>query len=192
VFLLYALAVGLVLGLLLGGRLSRLGDIRLRWPAVALAGLIVQIVLFAPGVGDRLGALAPLVYIGSTFAVLLFVLRNVRVTGFPIIALGAACNLAAIVANGGYMPASPAALRALGEPSAPAGYSNSREIADPLLVPLTDIFALPAWMPFANIFSIGDVLIGLGVAIAIMAAMSPGRLPQLRLPGVVRGGNSVD
>ena len=26
--------------------------------------------------------------------------------------------------------------------------------------PLTDIFALPAWLPFANVFSIGDVLIG--------------------------------
>jgi len=36
---------------------------------------------------------------------------------------------------------------------------------------LTDIFALPRWMPLANIFSIGDVLIGIGVAIAIAAAM---------------------
>ena len=30
---------------------------------------------------------------------------------------------------------------------------------------------MPAWLPMANIFSVGDVLIGLGAAIAIVAAM---------------------
>ena len=190
-FLLYALVIGMGLGLLLGGRLGRLGDMQLRWPGVALGGLLVQMVLFAPGVGDRLGATAPLVYIGSTLAVLVFVLRNINVTGFAIVALGAACNLAAIIANGGYMPVSAAALRVFGDEPA-AGYSNSRQIADPALAPLTDIFALPPWLPFANVFSVGDVLIGVGVAVAIVAAMSPRRLPRVRLPRLVRGGNSVD
>ena len=44
--------------------------------------------------------------------------------GMPLVALGAACNLAAILANGGYMPASPGALAALGK-AAPTIYSNS-------------------------------------------------------------------
>jgi hypothetical protein len=44
-------------------------------------------------------------------------------------------------------------------------------VADPALEPLTDIFALPAWLPFSNIFSIGDVLITAGVAWVIVAAM---------------------
>ena len=30
---------------------------------------------------------------------------------------------------------------------------------------------MPAWLPVANIFSVGDVLIGIGAAIAIVAAM---------------------
>ena len=34
-----------------------------------------------------------------------------------------------------------------------------------------DIFALPSWLPFANVFSIGDVLIGLGIVAAIVIAM---------------------
>ena len=44
-------------------------------------------------------------------------------------------------------------------------------MADPALRPLTDIFALPTWIPFANVFSVGDVLIGVGVAIVIAVGM---------------------
>ena len=65
-------------------------------------------------------------------------------------------NLAAIVANGGYMPADPGAIAALGQATR-TRYSNSVVVDHPALRPLTDIFALPPWVPFANVFSIGDV-----------------------------------
>jgi multisubunit Na+/H+ antiporter MnhE subunit len=55
------------------------------------------------------------------------------------------------------------------------GNTNSVVVAAPALAPLTDLFAMPAWMPLANVFSIGDVLIGAGVAVAIAAAMRTGR-----------------
>jgi hypothetical protein len=191
VFILYALVIGIVAGLLLGGRLERLGRLQLRWPWVAVAGLVIQIVLFFPGIGDRLGPAAPAVYVASTFAVLLFVARNAALPGFPVIALGAASNLLAIVANGGYMPASPDALRAIGERAA-RGYSNSRELENPALAPLTDIFALPPWLPLSNVFSIGDVMIALGVAIAIALAMREPGGPGWRLPAPLRPGNPTE
>jgi hypothetical protein len=50
-------------------------------------------------------------------------------------------------------------------------YSNSVAAADPALAGLTDVYALPRWLPFANVFSIGDALIGAGIALAIVAAM---------------------
>jgi hypothetical protein len=68
------------------------------------------------------------------------------------------------------MPASEGAFAALGGELNP-GYTNSAIVADPALEPLTDLFALPAWLPFANVFSIGDVLIAVGVVIVIVAAM---------------------
>ena len=46
------------------------------------------------------------------------------------------------------------------------GYSNSVVLADPALRPLTDIFATPAWLPLSNVFSIGDVLISVGLGLA--------------------------
>ena len=49
------------------------------------------------------------------------------------------------------------------------GPTNSVVVADPALRPLTDIFAIPAAVPLANVFSVGDVLIGIGVAATIAA-----------------------
>ncbi len=168
-FILYAVVIGVVLGLALGGRLERLGEVRLRWIPLAIVALLVQLALFTDA-GTRLaGALAPAIYVGSTAAVLVVVLANLRVPGLPIVAVGAACNLAAIVANGGAMPADPAALASLGLTA--GGPTNSVVVADPALRPLTDIFAMPSWMPLANVFSLGDVLIGIGIAVALVALM---------------------
>ena len=169
-FILYALPIGILLGLLLGGRPAGLAALQFRWPWLLIAGLLIQVVLFTDAVAAGVGDLGPVIYVGSTAAVFAGVLRNVRIPGMALVALGALSNLAAIVANGGYMPAGAAAMAALGK-SDPTIYSNSAVVAHPALEPLTDIFALPAWVPFANIFSVGDVLIGLGVVVIIVAAM---------------------
>ena len=68
------------------------------------------------------------------------------------------------------MPASAAALASLGG-TAPTVYSNSAVVAHPALEPLTDIFALPRVLPFANVFSVGDILIALGVVVVLVFAM---------------------
>ena len=108
-------------------------------------------------------------------------LRNLAIPGIPIVALGAACNLAAILANGGRMPADPAALATAGLEV--TGSTNSVVVADPVLWPLTDIFAIPAWVPGANVFSIGDVLIAVGIAATIALAMRRGREPSVGRAG---------
>jgi len=51
-------------------------------------------------------------------------------------------------------------------------------LADPAFAPLTDIFALPDWLPFANVFSIGDVLIAIGVAIVVAWGMGRRTAPE--------------
>jgi hypothetical protein len=132
------------------------------------------VVQFDPAGGRLLGGLGPAVYVVSTAVVLAVVLRNARITGLPLVAAGAASNLAAIVANGGYMPADLGAMALAGLGPA-TGPSNSIVLADPALRPLTDIFALPASVPLANVFSVGDVLVGLGVGLAIAAAMRGAR-----------------
>lgn len=169
-FILYAVLVGLIVGLLLGGRPSALGSIQFRFAWLIGLGFGIQVLLFSTPLTDRVGELGAPLYVLSTALVFVALLTNVRITGLPIVALGAACNLAAIVANGGFMPASLAALAAAGmHPT--SGYSNSAMVADPQLAFLTDVYALPTWLPFANVYSVGDVLIGLGIVVAIAAAM---------------------
>ena len=174
-FILYAIVVGLALGLLLGGKASRLGELKLRFAWLCLLGLAVQLVLFSDAVTERIGDLGVPIYVVSTFAVAAAVAANYRVPGMAVVALGAFSNLAAIVANGGYMPTTAEALAAAGFAEKTV-YSNSALVADPKLPWLTDIFALPRWLPAHNVFSIGDVLIGLGVVLVIVAAM---RRPNL-------------
>ena len=169
-FILYAIAIGLLVGLLVGGRPAGLADLTLRWPWLMVVGLLVQVALFSTPVTDRIGALGPPVYVASTALVLAAIWMNRRIPGMLIVAIGAGCNLSAIVANGGFMPADPATMAALGKGD-PTTYSNSAIVADPALRPLTDIFVLPKWLPFANVFSVGDILIGLGVAVVIVVAM---------------------
>jgi hypothetical protein len=176
VFILYAVVIGLVLGLLLGGRPSGLATIRFHWPWLAILGFGVQLVLFSGPVGAWLGPAAPVVYVVSTFLVLVAVVRNVAVPGLALVALGAALNLAAIVANGGYMPADPGALAFSGT-EVHEGYTNSALVPSPALQPLTDVYALPAWVPLANVFSVGDVLIGVGVVIVLVVGMRRWRTP---------------
>jgi Family of unknown function (DUF5317) len=190
VFVIYAVVIGVAVGYLLGGRLDALAGMRLRWPWVAIAGLAFQVVLFSGALDDQLGGAGPLLYVVSTAVVLAVVLANVRVPGLALVAAGATSNLAAILANGGYMPADPGALALAGlEPD--GGFSNSVVTDAPALRPLTDIFALPDAVPLANVFSVGDVLIALGIAIAIAAGMRR-TTRQRTAPHVVRAGNSPD
>lgn len=170
-FILFAIPIGILAGYLLGGRLDQLAEIRFHWGWLAIAGLLVQVVLFSGAVdalvSDGVGAW---IYVISTAAVLVAVLRNVRLPGMVLVATGALANLAAIVANGGVMPTTAAALAAAGlDPT--EGFSNSAIIADPALQLLTDIFSLPPWLPAANVFSVGDVLLGIGVAVVIAIGM---------------------
>lgn len=177
VFILYAVLAGLVIGLVSGGSATRLGDVRFWWAPLIVVGMVVQLLLFSTAVGDVLGPLAPAAYVASNVAVLVAVWKNRSIPGLPLVLVGGAANLLAICANGGYMPVSAAALTALGR-GARDGYVNSRFVDGAVLGPLTDQFAMPAWMPMANIFSVGDILIGVGVAVAIVAALH-GRVPMV-------------
>jgi hypothetical protein len=174
VFVLIAVPIGILLGFLIGGKLERLSQIRFEWAWLAVAGLAIQVVLFSTSVGASLGnGVGEAVYVASTGMVLVAVWRNLAVPGLALVALGAISNLVAIVANDGVMPTTVDALTAAGL-SVEDGFSNSAALADPVLGPLTDIFAIPAGLPFANVFSIGDVLIALGIVLTIAIGMRRG------------------
>jgi hypothetical protein len=162
VFLVVLVLVSALAVPLAGGRLGALVQLRLRhvwaiYSALSLAVLGVGL----PGLPDGLRSLL-LVAAYPVGAV--FLVANWRVPGMVLTALGAGLNLLAILANGGVMPASPAALAAAGLPAAEPGFRNSSVVDDPRLAFLGDVFAIPASWPLSNVFSVGDLLIGVGLA----------------------------
>jgi hypothetical protein len=170
--ILWAIPVGIAAGLLLGGRFEHLANLAFHWPWLAVAGLLVQVALFTESGFAVAGGVAPLIYVLSTAAVLVAVVRNLAIRGMAVVALGALANLAAILANAGSMPADAGALALAGLEA--GGHTNSVVLEHPSLQLLTDVFAVPAWVPLANVFSVGDVLIAVGIAWAIAATMRRG------------------
>lgn len=169
-----------------GGHLSRLLDVKLRGFPMLITALVVQVLLISvvPGLSEGLATSLHLV----TYLVALgFVAMNVRLRGMWVVGLGGLLNFAAIAANGGVMPTSAAALRASGRPIKGSGFENSAAVHDARLSFLGDVFAIPASWPLHNVFSVGDVLIAVGVAIVIHQACesrltTPGRRARSALP----------
>jgi Family of unknown function (DUF5317) len=186
VLLLYSIAAGLLIGRVLGGRIRNIERIHFAWWQLALAGLAVQLLLFADPIQERVGAEGPLVYVVSTMAVLVALLRNLRLPGLPIVAIGALLNLVPILFNGGYMPSSPDVWRELtGAAAVPVAYYTNVTLIGPdtWFAFLGDIFMFPRPLPMATAFSLGDAIIAVGAVIFLASAMRiDGRPEPTRVP----------
>ena len=148
-----------------------------RWAGAIVLGLVIQVVLFTDAVAARVGDLGP---------VDLRRLDGARAGGRG----PQPCDPrdAGRGGRGGDEPGRDRGQRRVhaGRPSPPwrpwarsepAIYSNSSVVPEPALWFLTDIFAMPAGIPFANVFSPGDVVIGIGIAIVIVVAMRRSAAP---------------
>jgi hypothetical protein len=162
VFLVLAVVLALVTVPLSGGRIGRLAEVRLRAAPLLFAALALQIfVLFVvPGWNDTL---LRAVHLGTYGMLFTFLWVNRRMPGIWIVAVGGTLNLIAIAANAGVMPAGPAALRSAGSVSNADTFINSGLLDHPRVLFLGDVWAIPRGWPLANVFSIGDVVIAIGV-----------------------------
>jgi len=188
--LVVALLLGLLVGFATGGRLTHLKSIQMRSAWLVPLALAIQLIAFSR-LRDTLGA--DLVVTGHlvSYALLLaFVVRNYRVPGLVLAGIGTGLNALAIMLNGGYMPASREALTTAGVLYG-GETSNNSGIADAStrLSFLGDVFAVPQSVPLANVFSVGDVLIAVGVAWLLAHAM---RSPREASPSAVPVDSNAD
>ena len=178
-----SVAIALLAVPLLGGRLSALSSLRLRATWAIYAALAAQIVIISllPGGTPTLHRLVQLATYGLAAW---FVLANRAIPGVLLIGAGGGLNLAAMVANGGVMPASKVAVAAAGL-RVDNVFMNSRPMAHPRLLALGDVWSVPSWVPLHNVFSIGDVAIVLGGAVlahAVCGSRLGRRLVRHRAP----------
>ena len=176
---LVAALVGVVLGYVFGGRVANLVSLRFKWTWLLLVGLIVQLLIF-PLFSNR-----PFVPYGtvplhvlSYVAVFAFLILNLRARALLILGSGALLNFGAIAVNGGRMPASVTALERAGHAVTAESLISTGSHANILLMGestrlnlLGDWLYLPKWIPFAAAFSIGDLLIMIGLAWLVVEGM---------------------
>ena len=154
---------------LIGGRLSRLLDLNLRYTWMLIVGLLIQVVIISIVPGDADDWLHRALHLGTYGLGFLWLAANPSFPWRWMLTVGGALNFIVIAANGGVMPASEAALLRAGEHVGGA-FTNSTAIEGARLAFLGDIFSVPSWVPFGNVFSIGDVMIVLGGFLMIHAA----------------------
>ena len=155
-------AIGIALLACLGCDFRRLVDLPIRCRWLIWLALVVQVVVLSVFATHVAGPVGDGVHLLTYSLAIGFVVINRRVPGIVIMGIGELLNLIAITANGGQMPASPAAWRYTGR-SIEAGFTNSGPISGARLQFLGDVFATPAGWPLANVFSIGDVVLVAGL-----------------------------
>jgi hypothetical protein len=178
--LLLPMLLALGVALLRGGSPRALAALPLRGGGFFLAALAVQVALYLPLL--RASALAAhaggALYAGSLALALVGALRNAALgPALWVATLGLALNTVVIVANGGHMPVSAAAMRAV------RGTATVREIADARafsnarlagpatrLTPLSDVIPVRLAGGVGNVYSVGDLLLAAGGAALVYTA----------------------
>jgi hypothetical protein len=174
--LLLAIFVGFIGGIL-WARLNRrsyyLPGVRFMW--IVTIALLPQILAFQiPATGKFFSnEAASLILVASQFCLLIFVWMNRHITMFWLLGVGLVLNFLVIVANGGLMPISPQTLTWL-IPERPIHTwlvgERLAQTKDIILPPeltrfvwLSDRFTTPKWYPAPTAFSLGDVILAIGV-----------------------------
>jgi hypothetical protein len=180
--LLIVLVVAVLVGLIRGGAIQRLGGLTLRQGGWALTALVLQsVIIYSPWLGQQK---ARDVFIGamllSYLLLFLFVWLNRRLLGIVVIGLGLLLNLVVILANGGYMPTSPEVLQRGGyRASSPivsgTRLAKSKDIIlrreETRLWFLSDALVIPPPFPWPTVFSVGDIVIAAGTFILVQQGM---------------------
>ncbi|HHY37539.1 MAG TPA: DUF5317 domain-containing protein [Clostridia bacterium] len=174
--LLTAFITSIIVAKLLGGRLSRLGQIQYRHLDFLIMSVTIQIFLHAATmVGWHLSGKSILAAISASYALLcISLLYNLRLPGIPFALAGVIANAIVILANGGKMPISRPMLERAGLlrylEMLSTGGSPTHQLIEKTtkLAFLSDIFAVPPpfWRPF--VFSVGDVAIVIGLFILVI------------------------
>lgn len=153
-----------------------------RWRGFSLiwASLGVQIVLFTPlGRGIPHG-IVPYAHVATYLPLIAFLILNRR-AALGLTAFGISLNVIAITANGGLMPADATAQEVFFAGQSALDHPINTDNVSPNFLLLGDVMALPGWFPFANAFSIGDMVMAMGLVWA-MARLTMRRLDRPSVP----------
>jgi hypothetical protein len=156
-----------------------------------VAAFVVELLLYNPPINTQSWALriGPWLWLATKLLMLGIAIVHRRSFAWQLVALGLALNVVVIAANGGFMPQSTsAAIAVWGEERALAMHAQARldntvpMSATTRLNVLADVLPQPAWLPRANVVSIGDLLLSLGLACWTLQATRGGIVGMIGKP----------
>ena len=183
-FILYAVILGIIFGYITKGNLKYIVQRPLFWTGLVFVAFAIQLVIFSniPFVSTLPKAIIVVLHYVSYLCLLIFIIRNYKNLGICVIGIGIFLNALVIFLNGGHMPTIP---ENLGNTSfgpseelinqGVAVHNSAKMTSDTLLPFLGDIFYMPSWIPLSNVFSIGDIIIAVGICLYIAIHMHPVR-----------------
>ncbi len=178
------LILGIVLGKLRGGKLNNIGRFMFRTSFLLVFSLILQLgtsILISVGYEKAIDHRLVL-YIIAYLMLFVALFFNLGRGSVWFILTGAIFNFAAIVLNGGSMPIDTSILEKRGfvnmlqsiKVGAMQNYIDINE-AHSITVYLAKRFVTPEWYPIKQIFSVGDILISIGLLLLIQGIMQYGK-----------------
>ena len=183
-FILYAVILGILIGYITKGNLKNIIQRPLFWTGLVFAAFAIQLVIFSniPFVLTLPKAIIIVLHYVSYICLLIFVVRNYKNLGICVIGIGIFLNALVIFLNGGHMPTIVENLlnTSIGQSidlvgQGDAVHNSAKMTSDTLLPFLGDIFYMPSWIPLSNVFSIGDIIIAVGICLYIAIHMHPVR-----------------
>ena len=161
---LFAIVVGVAFGLVTGGKIGNLARLRFRWPWLIFAAVIVREAVALTPLSRVSGA--QYLYVVSLAAILAWTIWNVnRFRGLWLVTAGAALNLVVITVNGGRMPVAHELAGSLVRHGVSGQYT--------VMGSGTQLNLLGDWIslyPTPEVYSPGDVLIAIGLAIVVFVS----------------------
>jgi hypothetical protein len=174
---LLAIAFGIVLGVAGGGNLSNLARLKFRWPWLLVTAVVVrEAVTFTPL--SRIDV-ARYIYMLTLALIVLWTIWHLkRLPGIWLVTAGALSNLVVVAANGGRMPVSVEIARTqLGGILFQRGTIGQYTV----MGPDTHLGFLGDWLsiwPLPQAYSLGDLLIAVGLALVVLIAIHSSPEPE--------------
>lgn len=178
------LILGMIIGRLRGGKLDNLGRFIFRSSFLLVFALILQLatsILISLG-NERAINNRMILYIISYLMLFIVLFLNLNKKSVWLILIGSILNFAALVLNSGSMPIDLALLEKMGFENMYQSFKigalpNYIDIgqAYSFTIHLAKKFATPAVYPLKQIFSLGDILISIGLLIFTQSIMQGGR-----------------
>jgi uncharacterized protein DUF5317 len=163
--LLVPLILGLLIGVATGGKLSHLADLKLRWPWLVLAVLVIREAVLLRPLNQIEGI--QYVYAAALAGLVAWTAWHIkRVPGVGVVCAGAIMNLIVILANGARMPVTSELAGVLVRRGHVGQYvlmgqgTNLNWLGDWIVFP---------W-PVRGAYSPGDLVIAVGIGVVVLLA----------------------